>query len=94
MEHILTAYLAQSPRTNRWYYSVRSFLNVSVKGADGKAYKCLAPKGNQDTRNIAPDAITTCILPDEFIEMTEEQVTKVFPKVAKLDTTTGQVIVK
>ena len=87
---IMKCYLNLSEKKN-WYYGVKTFVKVQVKGRDGKSYQCTSPIGANDTRALEPDAITTTILPSDFQGLSKEQVTKVFPAVANMDTTTGEV---
>ena len=89
----LVAFLTQSPTKKRWYYAVQSFVEQTITGLDGKSYVCLAPKGNNDTRALPPDSITSVLLPIELNSKTRAQMEKIFPSTAEINTSTGELII-
>ena len=85
----IEVFLAKA-QSGRWYFTARSFISHTIKDKDGKSYECLAPIGNNDTRNLDPSAITTFILPVELNELSRDKMVKKFGDVADLDAKTGK----
>ncbi len=76
----------------RYWYSSSKFIEHTIVGKSGESYECLAPVGNQDLRQLPPDAIKSFIMPEELNELSREDMAEEFGEVAKLNTETGELI--
>ena len=94
MHTIIDAFLAQSPKTNRYYFTAQSFQGHTLKDNNGDAFEYLSPKGNNDLRNLPADAIKTAILPIEWNDDTRATVVKRVGATAKINTETGELILE
>jgi len=86
----ITCFLAQSPRTDRWYYTANSFNSGTMVGLDGESFTYLSPVGNNDLRNLDDDAITSAILPIEWNDLSRDEVLTMVPSTASMNTKTGE----
>lgn len=85
----LTVFLMQSPRTDRYYFTAQSFESQTIKAHDGTSFTALAPRGNNDTRNLPENSVTSKILPIEWSSMTRAEVVAKVGETAKLDPISG-----
>lgn len=86
----ITVFLAQSPRTDRWFFTAQSFQSQTMKDLNGDTFECLAPRGNNDLRDLPEDAVTSKILPIEWNNLTRDEVVGKVGATAHLDPISGK----
>ena len=86
----IPVYLAQSPKTDRYYFTAQSFESETLPDFNGEAFESLTPRGNSDLRQLPDDAIRSSILPIEWNDLSRADVVAKVGATARLDYTTGK----
>ena len=91
-EVIMPAHLRQSPNTNRWYVTVKSWITNTVTTNSGRVLETIAPKADRRVSELADDAITSVLLPEECNDWTREDMIAELGDTFSINTATGELL--
>jgi|TARA_R110002051_G_scaffold125288_1_gene198664 hypothetical protein len=86
----IAVFLAQSPKTERWYFTAQSFTSLTRVDKNGDSFEYLAPKGNNDLRKLPADSIKSLILPIAWNDLDRAEVVAKVGATALMNPVTGE----
>ena len=89
---LASVHLEQSPKTDRYYFTVQSWESQEIVGNDGQSFQSLIPKGNAG--QLPEDAIRSVILPIAWNDLTRAEVVAKVGTIADIDYTTGELFLR
>ena len=91
MPDTILAFLTQSPRTNRWFFSARNFITHTATFKGKNSFEYLSPKSSDNLQKLPEGSITSAILPIEWNEWTKDQVLKYVDEQVMINHVTGEI---